>query len=79
MKNMGNTVKWPRKTNNPDPKYCKFHGDHGHSNLDCIALRFKVANLLKRGHLQDLLSDKGKNTLAQRETRRDEQPMEPTP
>ena len=39
---------------------------------DCIALCFEVADLLKRGHLQDLLSDKGKNTLAQREARRDE-------
>ena len=84
MKNMGNTVKWPRKSNNPDPKrditkYCEFHGDHGHSTPDCISLRFEVADLLKRGHLQDLLSDKGKNTLAQREARRDEQPAEPTP
>ena len=84
MKNMGNTVKWPRKTNNPDPKqditkYCEFHKDHGHSTPDCISLRFEVADLLKRGHLQDLLLDKGKNTLAQREARRDEQPVEPTP
>ncbi|KAL5574386.1 hypothetical protein UlMin_023983 [Ulmus minor] len=84
LSNMGNTVKWPRKTNNPDPKrditkYCEFHGDHGHSTPDCISLRFEVADLLKRGHLQDLLSDKGKNTLAQREARRDEQPAEPTP
>ena len=35
MKTMGNTVKWPGKNNNPDPKwdiakYCEFHGDHGH-------------------------------------------------
>ena len=56
MKNMGNTIKWQGKTNNPDPKwditkYCEFHGDHGHLNPDCIALRFKVADLLKRGHL----------------------------
>ena len=84
MKNMGNTVKWSRKTNNPDPKrdvtkYCEFHGDYGHSTPDCISLRFEVADLLKRGHLQDLLSDKGKNTVAQREARRDEQPAEPTP
>ena len=65
MKNMGNTVKWSRKTNNPDPKrditkYCEFHGDHGHSTPDCILLRFEVADLFKRGHLQDLLSDKGR-------------------
>ncbi|KAL5573281.1 hypothetical protein UlMin_022878 [Ulmus minor] len=46
--------------------------DHGHSTPDWIALSFEVTNLLKKGHLQDLLSDKGKNTLAQRETRRDE-------
>ena len=63
MKIMGNIIKWPQKNNNPDPKqditkYCEFHGDHGHSTLDCIALRFEVVD-----HLQDLLFDKGKNTL----------------
>ena len=68
MKNMGNTVKWPRKINNPDPKrditkYCEFHGDHSHLTPDCIALHFEVADLRKKGHVQDLLSDKGKNTL----------------
>ena len=76
MKNMDNTVKWPRKSNNPDPKrditkYYEFHGDHGHSTPNCIALRFEVTDLLKRGHLQDLLSEKGKNTLVQCEACRD--------
>ena len=84
MKTMGNTIKWPQKNNNPNPKrditkYCELHGDHGHSTPDCIALCFEVADLLKKGHLQDLLSDKGKNTLTKRETRRNEQPVEPTP
>lgn len=79
---MGNAVGWPRKTNNLDPKwditkYCEFHGDHGHSTPDCISLRFEVVDFLKRGHLQDLLSGKGKNTLAQCKARRDEQPVEP--
>ena len=69
MKNMGNVIKWPQKTNNPDPKrditkYCEFHGDHDHLTPDYIALHFEVVDLLKRGHHQNLLSDKGKNTLA---------------
>ena len=56
IKNIGNTVKWPWKTNNLDPKwditkYCEFHGDHGHSTPDCISFHFEVADLLKRGHL----------------------------
>ena len=77
-------VKWPRKNNNPDPKrdinkYCEFHGDHDHSTSNCIALRFEVADLLKKGHHQDLFSDKGKNTLAQHEAHLDDQPTEPIP
>ena len=57
------------KNNNPDPKwdinkYYEFHGDHVHLTPNCIALHFEVADLLKKGHLQDLLSNKGKNTLA---------------
>jgi len=84
MKTMGNSVKWLRKNNNPDPKrdiikYCEFHGDHGYSTPDYIALRFEVADLLKKGHLQNLLFDKGKNTLTWRKTCSDEQPTEPIP
>ena len=68
MKGMGNSVKWPRKAINPDPKcdttkWCKFRSEHGHNTPDCITLRLEVTNLLKKGHFQDLLFDKGKNTL----------------
>ena len=77
MKTICNTIRWPRKNNNLDPKwdvtkYCEFHGDYDHSTPDYIALRFKVADLLKKGHLQDLFSEKGKNTLAQRDTRHED-------
>jgi len=60
-------------------KYYKFYGDHGHSTPDCIALLYEVADLLKNGHFQEFLYDKGKNTLAQREGCHDDQPTEPTP
>ena len=84
MKNMGNMVRWPWKNKNSNPKwdttkYYEFHGDRGYLTLDCIALHFEVANLLKKGHLQDLLSEKGKNTLGQRDAHNDDQPIEPTP
>ena len=83
VKGMGNTVKWPRKFNNPDPKWdttkwCEFHADHDHSTPDCNALLLEVADLLKKGHLQDLLSDKGKNKLTIRYARNTNQPLEPT-
>ena len=55
MKTMSNTIKWPQKNNNQDPKqdttkYCEFHGNHSYSTPDCIALHFEVVNLLKKGH-----------------------------
>ena len=68
MKGMENTVKWPRKPNNLVPKrdtskWCEFHADHGHITPNYIALRLEVFDLLKKGYLQDLLFNKGKNTL----------------
>ena len=72
IKGMGNTVRWPNEPNNPDAKrdttkWYEFHSNHGHHTPDCIALQLEVANLLKKRHLQDLLFDKGKNTLTLRD------------
>ena len=83
MKNMGNAVRWPRKSSDLDPmrdntQWCEYHADHGHTTANSIALRLEVAELIKRGHLQDLLIDKEKNTIANRDNRADE-PSEPTP
>ena len=84
MKGMGNTVKWPRKFNNLDPKWditkwYEFHTDHDHSTLDYIALCLEVADLIRKGHLQNLLYEKGKITLALRNNHMADQLAEPTP
>ncbi|XP_031280338.1 uncharacterized protein LOC116138818 [Pistacia vera] len=84
MKGMGPTIKWSNKLN-PEArrdrtKWCEFYGDHGHNTADCIALRLEVAALLGRGHLQDLLMDKGKNTISQRSSKEiSPPPREPAP
>ncbi|GMN30544.1 hypothetical protein TIFTF001_046432 [Ficus carica] len=59
-------VTWPKKLpENPardTSKYCEFHKDHGHNTIDCRALRAEVAELLKKGHLREFLTEKGRET-----------------
>ncbi|KAL5804906.1 hypothetical protein ACOSQ3_031706 [Xanthoceras sorbifolium] len=82
MKKLSNLVKWPGRMSSPadkrdSTKWCDFHGDHGHRTEDCIALKFKVVELLKRGHLKEHLTDKGKNTLARKDDRQVEHSTPP--
>ncbi|KAH6772287.1 hypothetical protein C2S51_010691 [Perilla frutescens var. frutescens] len=83
LKELGSTVKRPPKMRSPDHerdrrKYCEFHKDHSHRTDDCIALRLEIIDLLKRGHLKDLLTDKGKQTFGKNdENLRD--PLKPPP
>ena len=84
MKGMKNTIRWPGKPNNLDrkhdtTKWCEFHADHSHITLDCIALRLEVIDLLNKGHLPDLLSNKGKNILALRDNLQMDHLVESTP
>ncbi|XP_056692097.1 uncharacterized protein [Spinacia oleracea] len=73
LQNVGGTVRWPRKSDRPDSmkdmsKWCDFHRDNGHKTEECISLKKEVGFLLKRGHLKELLSDKGKETYNKEKT-----------
>ncbi|XP_074292986.1 uncharacterized protein LOC141619861 [Silene latifolia] len=64
--NMRPVVRWPRKSNNPNPrkdhtKWCEFHMDIGHTMEDYFTLRKEVAYLLKAGYLKDLIKARGRN------------------
>ncbi|GMN33608.1 hypothetical protein TIFTF001_046726 [Ficus carica] len=79
-------VTWPKKLpENPardTSKYCEFHKDHGHNTVDCRALRAEVAELLKKGHLREFLTEKGRETYGlggEHKERRVVQQIEETP
>nr|VDC96570.1 unnamed protein product [Brassica oleracea] len=55
-------MKAPDSFWNPNRWY-DFHHYHGHKTKDCVTLRIKVNELLKKGHLREFLSDKAKNLL----------------
>ncbi|XP_074300061.1 uncharacterized protein LOC141631267 [Silene latifolia] len=59
--NIGNIVKWPKKTNNPNSRkdtirWCEF--PIGHTTEECLGLRRQVAYLLKKGNMTDLIPSK---------------------
>ncbi|XP_013608048.1 PREDICTED: uncharacterized protein LOC106314770 [Brassica oleracea var. oleracea] len=66
LRQMGQEVKWSQKMKAPDSfwnpgLWCDFHRDHGHKTEDCVALNIEVNELLRKGHLRKLLSEKAKS------------------
>ncbi|GMN47849.1 hypothetical protein TIFTF001_017016 [Ficus carica] len=71
-------VQWPGKITSPPKRrnldlYCEFHCDHEHLTVDCKALHYEVTELLKKGHLKEFLSEKGRKMygLDKNDSRRD--------
>ncbi|XP_009608603.2 uncharacterized protein [Nicotiana tomentosiformis] len=70
LEKLGTKVKWPSKMRfDPSTRksnaLCEFHQERGHKTEDCIVLRQEVVNMLRQGHLRELLSDKGRNNFAE--------------
>ncbi|XP_038695462.1 uncharacterized protein LOC119992739 [Tripterygium wilfordii] len=80
---MGDAVRWPDKLRKPldqrdTSKWCEFHNDYGHTTDDCFTLKKEVTQLLKKGYLRDLLSERGRAAMSQAEKREEEQkPLPP--
>nr|XP_016513859.1 PREDICTED: uncharacterized protein LOC107830744 [Nicotiana tabacum] len=65
LEKLGPKVKWSQKmrsdpnTRRSDALY-EFHQERGHKIEDCIALRQEIVNMMRQGHLKELLSDQGR-------------------
>ncbi|XP_074289249.1 uncharacterized protein LOC141614402 [Silene latifolia] len=60
LDNMGDILKWPKKTDNPNSRkdttrWCEFHMDIGHTIEEYLGLRRQMAYLLNKGCLKDLM------------------------
>nr|XP_009604334.1 uncharacterized protein LOC104099128 [Nicotiana tomentosiformis] len=69
LEKLGTKVKWmPKMRSDPNTRksdaLCEFYQERGHKIEDCIAFRQEVINMLRQGHLKELLSVKGRNNFA---------------
>lgn len=62
-------------------KCCDFHKDHSHRTNECIALKFEIVEVFRKGYLVDILTNKGNRTWNEGEsstTKPSHHPMRPT-
>ncbi|XP_075077330.1 uncharacterized protein LOC142164062 [Nicotiana tabacum] len=57
----------------------EFHQERGHKIKDCIALRQEVVNMLRQGHLKELLSDWGMTNFSRGREQYQGLPKPPSP
>ena len=72
--------KWhPKMQGNPTfhnkSKFYEFHNDHNHQTADCRQLKVKISQLIRRGHLKEFLSERGK-AVVDKGKREDTPPLE---
>ncbi|XP_074291450.1 uncharacterized protein LOC141618250 [Silene latifolia] len=65
LDNMGDIVKWPKKTDNLNSRkdttrWCEFHMDIGHTTNEFLDVHRQVGYLLKKGYLKDLMPSKNR-------------------
>nr|XP_009605889.1 uncharacterized protein LOC104100382 [Nicotiana tomentosiformis] len=69
MEKLRPEVKWsPKMRSDSNTRksdaLCEFHQERGHKTEDCITLRQEVVNMLRQGHLKELLSDRRRTNFA---------------
>jgi hypothetical protein len=59
LKDLGDKVRWPRKSEKTGKKdsnkWCDFHDDYGHLTPDCVSLRREIKILHDKGYLKSIL------------------------
>nr|XP_016452255.1 PREDICTED: uncharacterized protein LOC107776833 [Nicotiana tabacum] len=84
LEKLGPNIRWPQKMRlDPNPRKSdalyEFHQERGHKIEDCIALRQEVVNMLRQGHLKELLSDRGRTNFAMGRDQHQGPPKLPSP
>ncbi|XP_019250921.1 PREDICTED: uncharacterized protein LOC109229826 [Nicotiana attenuata] len=84
LEKLGPKVKWIQKirsdpSNRKSDALCEFHQERGHKTEECIALRQEVVNMLRQGHLKELLSDQGRTNFARGCEQHQGSPKPPSP
>ncbi|XP_019255143.1 PREDICTED: uncharacterized protein LOC109233732 [Nicotiana attenuata] len=61
------------------PRHTEMKEERGHKTEDCIGLRQEVVRMLNRGHLKELLSDRGRDNFARGREQPQAPPKPPSP